>query len=273
MSYRIGANISAVAAGSLPYPSLRARSFAKTFSVPNAYGSYAELAQDPDVDIVYIGATNQLHYNIAMVMMAAGKHVLVEKPTAMNEVETKEMFDFAEQQVRHTSPRIRLYILILRHNYVKFGFTVMRATVFLISFQGVMLTTNYWSKLRLKYTPVTSVNSIMSQRPHLARYFPAFRYARKHLESLSIGRIIAVQGDFAFRVRSQEAVPLNTRPLTHSSLAHHHLLVFLLKPSTLFYSRAYRSRRLSCSVTSLHIAAALRHNIVVRHLPIQWSGI
>ena len=43
------------------------------------YGTYEELAADPNIDIVYIGNTNQLHYKTAMLMIEAGKHVLVEK--------------------------------------------------------------------------------------------------------------------------------------------------------------------------------------------------
>lgn len=69
----------AVAAGSLPNAKYRADIFGAQFAVPNSYDSYEKLALDVNVDIVYVGATNQLHYPIVMMMLHAGKHVLVEK--------------------------------------------------------------------------------------------------------------------------------------------------------------------------------------------------
>lgn len=48
-------------------------------SSSSCYGSYEELAADTNVDIVYIGNTNQLHFETARMMINAGKHVLVEK--------------------------------------------------------------------------------------------------------------------------------------------------------------------------------------------------
>lgn len=107
----------AVAAGSLPNAKYRADIFGAQFAVPNAYDSYEKLALDENVDIVYVGATNQLHYPIVMMMLHAGKHVLVEKvcgaasalfalmqffapqPTAMNEQDAKDMFDLAKAKV------------------------------------------------------------------------------------------------------------------------------------------------------------------------------
>jgi hypothetical protein len=76
-----GANITAVAAGSLPHPKARALKFGERFGVlpSSCYGSYEELAADPDVDIVYIGNTNQLHSMTALLMIDRFKHVLVEK--------------------------------------------------------------------------------------------------------------------------------------------------------------------------------------------------
>jgi hypothetical protein len=76
-----GANLTAVAAGSLPHAKSRSIAFGQRFGLPKAkcYGSYEELAADPDVDIVYIGNTNQLHYNTALLMIDRSKHVLVEK--------------------------------------------------------------------------------------------------------------------------------------------------------------------------------------------------
>jgi hypothetical protein len=86
--YIAGANLTAVAAGSLPHSQQRAIEFGEKFNVPKSkcYGTYEELAADPEVDIVYIGNTNQLHYNTALLMMDRGKHVLVEKVTPFSSI-------------------------------------------------------------------------------------------------------------------------------------------------------------------------------------------
>jgi predicted dehydrogenase len=96
----LGANITAVAAGSLPHAQSRAEAFAATFGVPNAYGSYEQLAKDPAVQVVYIGTTNQLHYDNTMLMLSHEKHVICEKPLAMDEKEAKEMIEYARKKKR-----------------------------------------------------------------------------------------------------------------------------------------------------------------------------
>lgn len=58
----------------------RAQAFAEKFGAERAYGTYEELAADPDVDAVYIATPNNLHFDNAMLCLAAGKHVLCEKP-------------------------------------------------------------------------------------------------------------------------------------------------------------------------------------------------
>jgi predicted dehydrogenase len=62
----------------------RAQAFAAQWSVPKAYDSYAALFADPDVDIVYIATTHPSHRDNAVAALEAGKHVLVEKPLAVD---------------------------------------------------------------------------------------------------------------------------------------------------------------------------------------------
>jgi dihydrodiol dehydrogenase / D-xylose 1-dehydrogenase (NADP) len=57
--------------------------------INRAYGSYAELAQDPEVDVVYIGTVHSCHKVHALMMIEAGKHVLCEKPITLNMKHTK----------------------------------------------------------------------------------------------------------------------------------------------------------------------------------------
>ena len=74
----------------------RAKNFANRFAIPNFYGSYYELAMDPNVDIVYVATTNQNHMEPTLMMLRAGKNVLVEKPTTITFEETRLMYDEAE---------------------------------------------------------------------------------------------------------------------------------------------------------------------------------
>jgi predicted dehydrogenase len=68
-----------------------ARRWAAEFGVPVAHGSYAELVADPGVDAVYIPLPNELHRPLVFAAADAGKHVLCEKPLALNAAEAREM--------------------------------------------------------------------------------------------------------------------------------------------------------------------------------------
>jgi predicted dehydrogenase len=69
----------------------RARSFAEDFGVEHAYGDYAQLVADPEVEAVYIAATHNAHLELALLAIEAGKHVLVEKPAAFSAAEAERM--------------------------------------------------------------------------------------------------------------------------------------------------------------------------------------
>jgi dihydrodiol dehydrogenase / D-xylose 1-dehydrogenase (NADP) len=84
----------AVAARSLS----SAQEFAKEHKIPKAYGSYEELIKDPNVEVVYIGATNNTHLPVGKLALNNGKHVLCEKPLCINVRETKELLELARQK-------------------------------------------------------------------------------------------------------------------------------------------------------------------------------
>jgi predicted dehydrogenase len=60
----------------------RAQAFATQHGIPRAYGSYAELAQDPDVDAIYVASPNHLHAEHTILCLEHGRPVLCEKPFA-----------------------------------------------------------------------------------------------------------------------------------------------------------------------------------------------
>ncbi|KAK3937874.1 hypothetical protein QBC46DRAFT_293504 [Diplogelasinospora grovesii] len=70
----------------------KAAAFAKKYGIGVVHGSYQELLDDPAIDAVYIPLPNGLHFEWALRSLAAGKHVLLEKPSANNAVEAELLF-------------------------------------------------------------------------------------------------------------------------------------------------------------------------------------
>lgn len=68
-----------------------AKEWAARFDIPKAYAGYAALLGDPDIEAVYIPLPNSLHKEWSVRAARAGKHVLCEKPMAMNAAEARTM--------------------------------------------------------------------------------------------------------------------------------------------------------------------------------------
>jgi predicted dehydrogenase len=77
---------------------LKAQAFAHSFHIPRAHGSYDALLADSALDAIYIPLPNSLHAEWAIRAMQVGKHVLCEKPLALNHSEVTRMFSVARQQ-------------------------------------------------------------------------------------------------------------------------------------------------------------------------------
>lgn len=71
----------------------RAREVAAKFDIPRAHGSYEALLADPDVDAVYNPLPNSLHLEWTVRAAQAGKHILCEKPLALNAAQAQAMVD------------------------------------------------------------------------------------------------------------------------------------------------------------------------------------
>ena len=80
MAQTDGGTIVAVASRSAE----RAVAFGDRFAIPTRYSDYEALAADPDVDVVYVATPQSRHEPDTLTMLEAGKHVLCEKPFALN---------------------------------------------------------------------------------------------------------------------------------------------------------------------------------------------
>jgi predicted dehydrogenase len=71
----------------------RAKAAAEALGIAKAYGSYAELLADPDIDAVYNPLPNHLHVPLSIEAATAGKHVLCEKPIALSAQEAEKLIE------------------------------------------------------------------------------------------------------------------------------------------------------------------------------------
>lgn len=75
-----------------------ARAFSDEFGIRTAHASYEDLVADDDVDVVYVSTPHPLHEPHATLALNAGKHVLVEKPFALNAREARTVTRLAESR-------------------------------------------------------------------------------------------------------------------------------------------------------------------------------
>ncbi len=74
-----------------------ADAFADEFGIPVRFGSYEEMAQSDAIDCAYIATPHSLHKDCSILMLKGKKHVICEKPIAVNAKEAAEMFSCAEE--------------------------------------------------------------------------------------------------------------------------------------------------------------------------------
>ena len=98
--------------GSTPQKS---RQMAQTLGVERGYANYHELLADPKVGVIHLASPNKLHYDQCRLALAADKHVLCEKPLAMNVKESSGLVTLAEQKalVAAVCYNVRYYPLCL----------------------------------------------------------------------------------------------------------------------------------------------------------------
>ncbi|MCI0682514.1 MAG: Gfo/Idh/MocA family oxidoreductase [Gemmataceae bacterium] len=93
----------------------KSRQAAQVLGMPRGYASLDELLADPAVGAVHITSPNRRHYEQAKRALAAGKHVICEKPLAMNARESSELVALADQAKRVAAVcyNVRFYPLCL----------------------------------------------------------------------------------------------------------------------------------------------------------------
>jgi predicted dehydrogenase len=70
---------------------------AAAMSIPKAYGDYHKLLADAEIQVVHNCTPNHLHFSINKDILAAGKHIVSEKPLAMNSTESRELVRLAKE--------------------------------------------------------------------------------------------------------------------------------------------------------------------------------
>jgi predicted dehydrogenase len=104
---RLGVEVTGIV-GSTPE---RAAAKARAAALPPPYPSFEAMLADPAVDVVHLTTPNHLHHAQVRDTLAAGKHVVCEKPLAMNSAETGELLRMAEESglVHAVNFNIRFY--------------------------------------------------------------------------------------------------------------------------------------------------------------------
>lgn len=76
----------------------KAQALAQKLGVPRGYGSYADLASDPDIAIVHVATPNSYHFEHAKLFLEHGKHVLCEKTFTCSAQQAQELVELARSR-------------------------------------------------------------------------------------------------------------------------------------------------------------------------------
>lgn len=94
----------------------RVAAAAERLAIPQAFGDYRQLLRSPDVDVVHIASPNRFHAEMSLAALKAGKHVVCEKPLAMNTRETATIVKAARKAgtVFAVNYNVRFYPAVLQ---------------------------------------------------------------------------------------------------------------------------------------------------------------
>lgn len=77
---------------------IKAEQFAEKYGIENSYGSYEAMVKEPSIDIIYIATPHTFHKEHTLLALNHDKHVLCEKPFAVNKKEVDEMIQLAKEK-------------------------------------------------------------------------------------------------------------------------------------------------------------------------------
>lgn len=182
----------------------RAAARSRELDLPPAYDSFEAMLSDRRVDVVHITTPNHLHHEQAKAVLAAGKHVVCEKPLAMTSTESAELLDLAEasRRVHAVNFNVRFYPLCqhLRGVIADGGLGQVRLVLGHYLQDWLLLDTDWNWRLEPEVGgELRTVADIGSHWMDLTAF-------------LTGKRITAVMADFAtfIRVRHQPAGPVET---------------------------------------------------------------
>ncbi len=76
----------------------KAQSFAKEYNIPRYYGEYSQLADDRDIDLIYIATPHSRHYEDCIMCLNSDKNILCEKAFTANGRQAREVLEYAEKK-------------------------------------------------------------------------------------------------------------------------------------------------------------------------------
>jgi predicted dehydrogenase len=135
----------------------RAEAFAAAHGIPLAYGSYGELLADPSIDLVYVALPPSEHAEWSIAALRAGKHVLCEKPFALNSAQARRMTEVAAQTGKHLIEAFHddYHPLAARTAELAAGLGPIRRV------EAVFLATNVFQPGALRHEPALGGGSLM----------------------------------------------------------------------------------------------------------------
>lgn len=89
----------------------KAAAFAREWQIRKPYGSYEALVADSDLDVIYVATPHNMHHEHVMMALNAGRHVLVEKPMALDHAQAAEMVTLASKNGRFLCEALWTYFL------------------------------------------------------------------------------------------------------------------------------------------------------------------
>lgn len=177
----------------------KAKQTAEELNIPIAYGSYEELLADPNIDGVYIPLPNHLHKEWTIRAAEAGKHVLCEKPLAINARDAQEMVDacekagvvFAEAFMYRYHPRYKMIQDIIKSGEIGE----------LRGIHGTFTFNNAKDKGNVRYNqdwgggslydvgvyPISAARMLLGQEPQAATVHAFFSEEHDHVDMMASG--------------------------------------------------------------------------------------